>query len=124
MDSSKDLIWYWSLKPGLYVDALTGKDPYPDMVKSQWTGTIEGWNSTLIDVCISLAIEAFGKVDKDVILHIPDSINFRMTAPILSRWNGEIKRNNFIPFNNLLMQSGEKSAIINILNINSKGNLI
>ena len=116
--------WYWSLKPGFFVDEKTGKDPFPEMVKSPWSEPISRWNSFLIETCNLLAVQTFGKVKDTDVLYIPDSIHYRMTSENLSKWNGVIERNNEVPFNMVLIASEEASAIVNVLNINEKGNLI
>jgi len=116
--------WYWSLKPGCFTDSLTGKDPYPDMVKSPWSKTIEEWNASLIEACIFFAFRLFGEEKENVELEIPDSIYGKMTPSILQKWPGKIKRNNSIPFNKVLLSFEGKSGVVNVLNINEKGNLV
>lgn len=123
-----DLLWHWSLKPGTFLDKETGKDPYPDLVKGSWTGTIEQWNASLFATAVSMAMEMLGKKPgEETVFHVSESLYAKMTKGIMEELlaNGrKIIKNENVPFDTICVIAGEKVGAIKVLNINNKGNLI
>lgn len=119
------ITWFWSLRPGKFVDKLTGKNPYPDMVRGQWTGTILEWNATIIEVAKVMAKEVFSKITQEDTLHMPFSIHSKLTTDVFSKWHGKVVCDKSLPYNVVLIESHDgEVAKISVLNINDKGNLI
>lgn len=120
------LIWHWSLKPGVFVNKITGRpiSMTENVVEAPWAGTIEQWNASLVETAKFLAYDAFGLLNEKTVLHIPDTLYSKMTSNILEKWGGKINRNNDIPFNIVCIESDLGLAAIKVLNINDKGNII
>ncbi len=122
------ICWYWSLKPGKFLDSKKGKDLFPDIVKSPWQGTILDWNQSLIQACNSLACELFIELEEEDILHLSDVLHGKM-ATMLDGWHGKVVKNKDLPFDLAVIQSkspNKESAYgcIKVLNMNEKGNII
>lgn len=123
-----ELSWYWSLKPGTFVDQVTGKNPYPDMVIGPWTGTLEQWNVVLFAMCVNMATELLGQVPGDeTTFHIPETLYSKATQTMVDRLmnnDRKIRKNNQVPYNMICVVAGDKVGVIKVLNINDKGNLV
>lgn len=122
---SASIVWYWSLKPGRFVNETTGENPYPDSIALSWRGTIEEWNQNVVSLCLLMThhIES----EENYVFHMPDTIFSKLTSSMMEKLtnNGnKIKRNNEVPYNMVCVVSGDKSGLIKVLNINEKGNLI
>lgn len=129
MDMSKTIknpkaIWYWSLKPGLFVDYLSGKELMPETVSGTWKGTLEEWNSHLIKQCYSMSFVLANDHSKKDVLHVPATINSKLTKNMLEEWEGKVKENSGLPYNQVMIETEKGYGFINILNMNDKGNIV
>jgi len=117
--------WYWSLKPGRYIDANSGKDPHPDMVIPPWRGTLPEWNKSLVSTICALARSTFDELSDEDILFLPNTIYSKFTPDMLSAWHGKVFVKDILPFDVALIKSKNGTlGNVKVLNISEKGNLI
>lgn len=123
--NSAQATWYWSLKPGRFVDRLTGKEPNLDIVSVPFTGTLEAWNQSLIlGACTELLNSLTECPEDGQILYMPPSLYNRMTPLNLQSFYGNVVMNTKLPYDTCLVEQGDICGAVKVLNINEKGNLV
>lgn len=116
--------WFWSLKPGNYVDNLTGKSLYSeDMVRTPWHGTLLEWNLGMIDVVESMSRSEFKEQSDEDVLYLPSTMGSKYVSSMLGGWHGKTVVTDETGYNIVLISSEDKDCTIEILDINEKGNI-
>ena len=118
-------VWYWSLRPGTFIDHISGKKN-PDLISIGWKGTMSEWNAGLVQLCLMMGVDISVNLSKDDILYLPKSLEARVKPIISEKWPGKIMTDEILSFDTILIESKDSGTcgMIKILNISEKGNIV